>query len=101
MESKKTNEKKILEFPQKPNAKEQPQDDQAMVTIVLRPQTGREDEVRTFRINRVPYHVKVGQAVEVPKFLADHIMDLSERKKLSAQTMQGFAGNGMRLGDLK
>ncbi len=75
--------------------------DKDMVMIVLRAQTGREDEIRTFRINRTPYHIKVGQAVEVPRFLAEHVFDLTRRKKLSALAVEPYVGDGRGLGDLK
>ena len=68
--------------------------------IVVRPQTNRDNEMRTYRIAGVPYTVKTGVPVEVPQFLAEHIMDLVERKKISAQLVQKYAGDGVKLGEL-
>ena len=69
-------------------------------TIVIQPQTLKDNEMRCYRINGKPYYIKTGVPVEVPKFLADHIMHLTKRKKLSAQLLQKYSGNGASLGDL-
>lgn len=69
-------------------------------TIVVQPQTMKDNEMRCYRINGKPYYIKTGVPVEVPKFLADHIMHLVKQKKLSAQLLQKYSGSGVSLGDL-
>lgn len=69
-------------------------------TIVIQPQTMKDNEMRCYRINGKPYYIKTGIPVEVPKFLADHVMHLAKQKKLSAQLLQKYSGNGVSLGDL-
>ena len=70
------------------------------VTINVKGQTGKENEVRCFRINCVPYFIKTDTPVEVPKFLADHIMGLKAQKKVNAQLLSKYTGEGASLGDL-
>lgn len=65
--------------------------------MTIQGQTGKENEMRVFRINGKAYTVAVNQPVAVPRELAAHILELSRMKKLSAAIIEKYKGEGIQV----
>lgn len=65
--------------------------------MTIQGQTGKDNEMRVFRINGKAYTVAVNQPVAVPRELAAHILELSRMKKLSATLIERYKGEGIQV----